>query len=1354
LPFFIILVSAGEISGQWLEGYSHRKEITIDAGQVSGSLDLIDFPMLLKRIDADLKSVYHGGLVTNDDGWDILFTDDDGFTLMDHEIELYTDSIGELVAWVRIPVLSPTEDTEIYMYFGNPSVSSDPSTPNTWSNSYRGVWHLTDNTEDASQSSNDGMDNGTASATGKIGKARSFDGTDDYIRMETNDLYDNLSQGTVIAWAKWEGSDFETIFGADSGPCEHPFEFAIESGDFAIWADESGCGGSFQANAPITSPDDWHQVAYVVDGIGNSLYIDGEKQTPDYDAGSENTTHFLNASSTGTTIYEIGRSVSYNPEVFDGLIDEVRVASAPLSEDWIKTSYANEHTPALFIAVEALETLNDLPCDARSFNVSEECSDSIFNNSGSTDSGISLTACAGYSGSDLWFKLEVPPSGDLVVSLNTDPIPESPDTSDWLTRAGLAVYSGTCDSLSHDTCWIDESIEGPFADPGINLTGYAPGDTLYVRVWGWNSQTGNFRICGRELDLSIFNVSGSGSYCADSDGLDVIMDGSRSDRTYFLIKNGSVSGPSVDGTGSPIVWPDQTEGVYRVVSTGGPLPNPFMNGKVIIKETPLPVLSAGYQHYKTITIESDSVSGAGMLTNFPVYVSISNDSSLRSVLNGGNVQNANGYDIAFTDVSFEPVPFEIVRYDSSLGSYEAWVSVPELSGTTDTEIQMLYGNPGISLDPSSHETWGTEYLQVLHLDDHFLDASNNGNIGLNYKTNDTVGKLNSARYFDGTDNVITVYDDSTLDGSNDLATLSLWINFDNPVDGDHQLVMSSANRYSEGDGFEWASQGNGNHFFYPRGDVHDNHNMTLNPFSGGLWHYLAVTLDYATKEVIIYVDGAPQPLIFEGVPTFWTGLAEIDNWYWGGNPDRATRYFAGSMDEIRVQDVARTEDWLRTEFSNQAFPSAFLTLSSEYLFDPPADVCEDLPAFPLDLVYPVGGTYSGSGVSEGLFDPALAGSGDHIIRYDYTDASGCSSSAAKVRTVLATPAPLISGKDSVCLNTTGEIYSTSYVANHSYDWVVTGEGASIAEGQGSHEIVVDWGTGSGTVSLTETDTVAGCDSTTTEFLVNVEAMGEPVIICPGDRTEYLDDQCEFTIPDYTILASVDSNCGPDPVIIQSPIPGTTISGSGTLQEIVLLAQFEGEHESECGFNILLQDTISPGITSLNDTTVMVEKGIYKTLVTMPLPEFIDNCGVQTISNDFNGGPDASGEYSFGTTTVVYTVTDVNDNINDFTQRVIIRSENEPEWGLIIPEGFSPNEDGLNDRFEILGLEQYPDNELRVFNVNGNEVYRMAGYDNTWDGISASNLNKGGRLPTGTYYYALYLGVENAIIKGFVYLRRE
>lgn len=58
-----------------------------------------------------------------------------------------------------------------------------------------------------------------------------------------------------------------------------------------------------------------------------------------------------------------------------------------------------------------------------------------------------------------------------------------------------------------------------------------------------------------------------------------------------------------------------------------------------------------------------------------------------------------------------------------------------------------------------------------------------------------------------------------------------------------------------------------------------------------------------------------------------------------------------------------------------------------------SNVCNTAPAFSLSGGTPAGGTYSGTGVSGGMFDPAVAGVGTHIITYTFTDANGCSSFA-------------------------------------------------------------------------------------------------------------------------------------------------------------------------------------------------------------------------------------------------------------------------------------------------------------------------------------------------------------------------
>src|SRR5690606_13301148 len=74
--------------------------------------------------------------------------------------------------------------------------------------------------------------------------------------------------------------------------------------------------------------------------------------------------------------------------------------------------------------------------------------------------------------------------------------------------------------------------------------------------------------------------------------------------------------------------------------------------------------------------------------------------------------------------------------------------------------------------------------------------------------------------------------------------------------------------------------------------------------------------------------------------------------------------------------------------------------------------------------------------------------------------------------------------------------------------------------------------------------------------------------------------------------------------------------------------------------------------------------------------------------------------------------------------------NGPEAGeaitCFIPEAFSPNGDGLYDRFEISCLEHYPDMEVVIYDRAGREVFESGrGYANDWNG---------GELASGTYFW--------------------
>jgi len=76
----------------------------------------------------------------------------------------------------------------------------------------------------------------------------------------------------------------------------------------------------------------------------------------------------------------------------------------------------------------------------------------------------------------------------------------------------------------------------------------------------------------------------------------------------------------------------------------------------------------------------------------------------------------------------------------------------------------------------------------------------------------------------------------------------------------------------------------------------------------------------------------------------------------------------------------------------------------------------------------------------------------------------------------------------------------------------------------------------------------------------------------------------------------------------------------------------------------------------------------------------------------------------------------------------------------IPQGFSPNGDGINDTFEISNLLNIYENfELNIYSREGNLIHTAHNVDGFWDGVATKGLLfTGSTVPVGTYYYVLVL----------------
>ena len=326
-------------------GPSYFKEITILGSQVFGQEELIDFPVLISLEDRDLNRNSRA------DGSDISFHNENG--LLDFEIELYQRDVqagvAKLVAWVRIPNLSPASDTKIKMLYGPMNLKED-NPQGVWNDSYKLVWHLGDqnSSKDSTVNQYDGIHEGGPSiSSSKIGNALSFDGVDDFV--STNITASTLGVGgdsarTFSIWAKLQdgGSVYGSLFriGRPGGGCcvYLGYHLARSRTNIAF-----GVGGEYSQNAAWNNPfnfEEWYHYSAVYDGnAGLKIYRNGQIL---HDVTLSNKL-MTNDFST----FQIGEHTYF----LAGILDEVRIANRALPEPWIQTEYNNQNSPSTFYSI-------------------------------------------------------------------------------------------------------------------------------------------------------------------------------------------------------------------------------------------------------------------------------------------------------------------------------------------------------------------------------------------------------------------------------------------------------------------------------------------------------------------------------------------------------------------------------------------------------------------------------------------------------------------------------------------------------------------------------------------------------------------------------------------------------------------------------------------------------------------------------------------------------------------------------------------------------------------------------------------------------------------------------------------
>jgi gliding motility-associated-like protein len=963
---------------------------------------------------------------------------------------------------------------------------------------------------------------------------------------------------------------------------------------------------------------------------------------------------------------------------------------------------------------------NDEPCNAITLPaVTSACQYLEFTTIGATASmsAPTPTACAGGSApqqggfssstDDVWFAITVPATG----SIHITPKPNMGAGS--LTDAVMALYSGTCGSLSQIACSDDFSAyPGTVNDllPTLTASGLTPGTTVYLRYFGYGSSSGTFGLC---VTTATNDACANALYICDINGYSAMTSSA-----YTPDRPGNMHGNNEDING--VNLPDGTNsgGIFGAAGswgTGAPAFDVIINNNSWIKFTAsattavlqVAVYNCYVGNYPSGGIQMQIFSG----TNCTAFVPVSNfeENSTGFTITANNLTVGSDYylmvdgyagdicgytitaqsGVQFPDIA--NVPAICVGQSTTLTappgatSYE-WEhngattqSVTVTPGTTQTYYCEVTGLCGFkqTLDvtvqvnplPIVSITNGPN-VSICNGNSVTLTASGAGNYSWSSggtSSSTTVSPTSTASYTVTGTSLGCTAQATTNVTVNALPTMNIQPSSVNANCGSSNGALTGANVIGAPTmNYVWTNGGGST--------VGTSLNLTNIP--AGSYFLNAVdgnncSANFGPFSVINPgAPGAPTIAFDDATPclnsnAFFTASYSDPSatFTWSGPVG-----FSSSNSTINFINVDESDQGTYCVFATLAGCSGPSTCQSLTIVPPPVlaisiDDLDSLICYEQDFELTASGaqTYSWSGPDGFNQNGAVVtlvnvdanNEGYYVL--NATDNNGCSNSDSIL--VQIAPLPLISVTNSGTGTIVCESGIISLQANgaNTYEWTgpagfnSTSQNPSITGANETHE---------GWYTLEGTD-VNGCKAADS-VLVNIDSNNSAIaaisdsVICPGD-----------------------------------PV---SLNASG------------GESYVWSGPNFF------------NTTGSMV------------------SIASSQISN-----------------TGWYTVFSTDENGCNATDSVYLSVENNADC-LLIPTLVTPDGNAQNDVWFINGIQNFEKAEVEIYNRWGNQIYYSSPYNNDWDGSvnRGTTIDNEGRVPVGTYFFIIRLNdEENHSFEGYV-----
>ncbi|TDQ10148.1 LamG-like jellyroll fold domain-containing protein [Pedobacter metabolipauper] len=341
----------------------------------------------------------------------------------------------------------------------------------------------------------------------------------------------------------------------------------------------------------------------------------------------------------------------------------------------------------------------------------------------------------------------------------------------------------------------------------------------------------------------------------------------------------------------------------------------------------------GYSFRKKITINKSKItphelqSGPSDLEDFPIRIQIEDVNLIHIPGSFSNkITNPQGLDVSFalTTAAKVPVNFQLEHYDPAKGILICWIKIKSLSadGTpaAPTSLFLYYGSLILHDpdDPSALNTWNAGYSAIWHLNrntgplmsknvrSNLQEQNAMGNTGMN-EQNYAAAKLGAGIHLNGQSEFLYAH----APASNDF-TISAWIKPDSI--GMEQIIICNDSALNGGYQLKIMKDGKLALQISNVGSGSIHSISSTSSLSAGTWYLAAMTLMGTGLSIFINgeIEAGRNNINYQPGPG---GSIRI------GCGKQNTSYFKGIIDEVRVQNIARGTEWIKTEYVNQNLPA-------------------------------------------------------------------------------------------------------------------------------------------------------------------------------------------------------------------------------------------------------------------------------------------------------------------------------------------------------------------------------------------------------------------------------------------------